>query len=57
MNGGSCEKSVDPGRDIRRSFVDDCPVGEVSCGEGVSVDGVSTLDGGLFNATEAEDAR
>jgi hypothetical protein len=43
MNGGLCEKTVEPGRDMRRSAFD----GEPSCGDGVSGDGVSNLDGGL----------
>lgn len=44
ISGGLVVKSVEPGRDMRRSAFD----GEPSCGEGVSGEGVSNLDGGAL---------
>lgn len=43
IRGGLCVKTVEPGRDMRRSAFD----GEASFGDGSSGEVVSTLDGGM----------
>lgn len=57
--GGLCEKTVEAGRDIRRSALDDVPVGEPSAtGEGVSAEVVLTPDNeGDSKVNEAEESR
>lgn len=58
MNGGLWEKSVDPGRDPRRSPMGVTPVGEASGGVGVSVEDVSNREGEeVLRVNDAEDVR